>query len=299
MTVTDTARTVVLTGPTGGLGRALLNPIARRRPEHLVLLGRSASSLADAARYASRAGARAVSVVEADLADLDAVARAGQRITDLAQQAGAPVTSMLLNAGVQLTDRRHTSAQGLELTFAVNVVAPHLLLRTTLGAAAPGARVVLVSSGTHLGDWHSYGMVPRVRWQDPALLARADSDDDAADAAAGGRAYSTSKLAVIHLTHAWAARQGERLRVNAFDPELMPGTGLARGLQLGAWNYVMPALTFLPGWSTPQRSASHLAALAFGDAHPDLTGGYVEIGAVRRSSAESYDPAREDRLWEV
>ncbi|SDQ67233.1 KR domain-containing protein [Quadrisphaera sp. DSM 44207] len=90
MTATDITGTVLLTGPTGGLGRALLEPLARRRPEHLVLLGRSAAAMRDAARRASDAGARAVSVVEADLADLDAVARAGRRVSDLAERTGAP-----------------------------------------------------------------------------------------------------------------------------------------------------------------------------------------------------------------
>lgn len=301
MTVTDSSGTVVLTGPTGGLGLALIEPIARRRPERLVLLGRSTSALQGLAQQALEAGARAVSVVEADLSDLDAVARAGDQISDEAARTRAPITGLLLNAGIQLTDRRHTNAQGLELTFAVNVIAQHLLLRSTLEATAPGARAVLVSSGTHKGDWHSYGLVPAPRWQDPALLARPALAGTADEPNTGGRTYATSKLALVHLAHAWHRRHGDRLRINAFDPAMMPGTGLGRDLpraSLWAWNHLMPAMTFLPGWSTPRRSANHLTALALGDVHPDLSGGYVELGQVRRSSPESYDTAREQQLWE-
>ncbi|SDQ67215.1 hypothetical protein [Quadrisphaera sp. DSM 44207] len=202
---------------------------------------------------------------------------------------------------MQTTDRRRTSAQGLELTFAVNVVAQHLLLRSTLAATAPGAHAVLVSSGTHRPG-RSYGWIPRPRWEDPALLARPDPDDAPDERSAGARAYATSKLAGVHLVHAWAARVGGRMRVNAYDPGLMPGTGLARGQRgalLWTWNHLLPALTPLPGWTTPRRSAHHLTALAAGAAHPDLDGGYVELGRVGRSSAESCDAGREQRLWEV
>lgn len=294
---------ILLTGPTGGLGRALLEPLARRHPAHLVLLGRSRGPLEGAAEVARSAGARAVSLVEVDLADLDDVARAGAAVTALVRGGVPPLTSLVLNAGLQMTDRRQVSAQGLERTFAVNVAAQHLLLRTTTaGATAPGAHAVVVGSGTHFGDWHSYGMVPAPKWQDPELLARPDTGDEASDAAAGGRAYATTKLAVLHLAHAWQARRGDRLRINVYDPGMMPGTGLGRGLtgvQELAWNRLMPTMTFLPGWSTPRRSAEHLAALALGQTHPDLRGGYVELGRARQSSPASYDLEQEQRLWEV
>ena len=188
MTVTDNLQTIVLTGATGSLGGALVSEFARRRPQQLILVGRSRSALANVADRARTAGARAVRVVEADLADLATVAVAGDRIRELAADAGAPVTSMVLNAGVQLADRRHRSAQGYESTFAINVASTHILLRTLLPAVAPGARAVLVSSGTHFGDWHSYGMVPRPEWRDPAELARPDIRSAPIVRGSGGRA---------------------------------------------------------------------------------------------------------------
>ena len=82
----------------------------------------------------------------------------------------------------------------------------------------------------------------------------------------------------------------------------MPGTGLARDLggpSRWVWQHVMPALTFLPGWSTPARSASPLASLAVGESFADARGEYVEPAGIRRSSKESYDSERESRLWDV
>jgi len=293
---------VLLTGPTGGLGRALLAPLARRQPEHLILLGRAPGPLDAAQQLARDAGARAVSVVDCDLADLDAVASAGWAVTALIDAGYPPLRSMVLNAAVQMTDRHQHNRQGLELTFAVNVVAQHLLLKSTAAVSAPGSHAVIVGSGTHYGDWHSYGMIPRPAWKDPTLLAQPDSDDASPDRTSGGRTYATSKLAGLYLAHAWQARNQGRRRINVFDPGLMPGTGIARGLArfpLFAWNHVMPALTFLPGWSTPPRSAQHLAAFALGEVHTNLSGGYVELGQVRQSSAASYDLIREHRLWRV
>lgn len=296
--------TVLLTGATGGLGRALLGPIASRHPEHLVLLGRSPAPLTTAAQTARDAGAQDVSVVQVDLADLDSVARAGEAVTALVGAGAPPLSSLLLNAGIQMTDRQHVSAQGLELTFAVNVAAQHLLLESTAKATAADAHTVLVGSGTHYGDWHSYGLVPPPVWQDPAQLARPDLRAGRADKPepkAGPRAYATSKLAVLHLARAWQTQDGRR-RFNVYDPGLMPGTGLGRdltGVQLWAWNHVLPSMPFLPGWSTPRRSAEPLAALALGETHRDLAGGYVEVGKPRTSSIASYDLEARQRLWQV
>lgn len=295
-----TGGTILLTGPTGGLGSAVLEPLSRSRPAHLVLLGRSRPALEASANRARAAGARAVSVVVVDLADLQDVGSAGRQVAALVEAGAPPLSLIVLNAGLQMGDRRHASAQGLELTFAVNVVAQHMLLRTTAGATAAAGRTVLLGSGTHFGDWHSYGSVPPPVWQDPSLLARVDSDPAPGDAKAGGRGYATSKLAVLYLAHAWQARLVER-RFTVFDPGLMPGTGLARemtGAPLWIWNHVMPAMTFLPAWSTPKRAAQHLTAVALGEIPGSSSTGYVELGKARRSSPASYDPDREQRLWE-
>ena len=297
MTVTDTS--ILLTGPTRGLGRAALTPLARRRSAHLVLVGRGATALAEAARTARRGGAREVTVVEADLADLDSVVAAGAAITGLVASGAPPLGAQVLNAGLQRTDDRSTSAQGHELTFAVNVLAQHALLRGTTGAMVDGGHVVVLGSGVHYGDWRSLGLVPAPVWRDPLELARPGTGPQ--DKASGGRAYADSKLAVLHLARAWQARQ-ERLRVNVYDPGLLPGTGLARersGAVLWAWNSAMPALTALPGWSTPERSAEHLTRLALGEGSADLRGGYVAGGRVRRSSPASYDLGARDRLGQV
>ncbi|HZG92642.1 MAG TPA: SDR family NAD(P)-dependent oxidoreductase [Pseudonocardia sp.] len=302
MTVSDITGSILLTGPTRGLGRALVGELAGRRPApSLVLAGRDAPAV-DAAVAAARSAGAEAAPLALDLARLASVRDAAATVVgDVATGRRAPLTAVVANAGIQVTDRRRRSADGHELTFAVNVLAQHALLRGLLPALAPRAHVVLLGSGTHYGD-RSMGLVAPPRWEDPADLARADLGEDAGLPVAGQRAYATSKLAVVLLAHAWQRRHGDRLRVNVYDPGLMPGTGLARDMSAArqwAWRRVLPALRVLPGVTTPRASARHLAALALGEAHADLRGGYVDIGRETRSSDASYDLAREDRLWDV
>jgi NAD(P)-dependent dehydrogenase (short-subunit alcohol dehydrogenase family) len=65
----------------------------------------------------------------------------------------------------------------------------------------------VVGSDTHFGDLrHNLGLVPAPRWKDVRELA-APCEGAKAEAAREGRtAYSTSKLAVAYLVHAFARR---------------------------------------------------------------------------------------------
>lgn len=301
MTVPDITDCVVVTGPTRGLGRALVPALVAARPGVvLVLVGRAGPALDAVAEGAARAGAR-VRTVPCDLASLDRVRAAAATVRD-AVAAGdlPPVTALVSNAGVQTADRRQVTADGHELTFGVNVLAPHALVEGLRPAMADGAHVVLLGSGTHHGD-RSMGLVDPPRWEDPRDLTRPDGPDG--DPRAGSRAYATSKLAVLYQAHEWDRRYGDAdpaLRVNVYDPGLMPGTGLARrrsAVERFAWAWLLPALRVLPRVTTPRRSARALADLVLGRTHAGLRGGYVVVGRVEQPSAESRDPARERELW--
>ncbi len=63
--------------------------------------------------------------------------------------------------------------------------------------------------------------------------------------------------------------------VNAFDPGLMPGSGLARdygSVQRLAWRLVMPVLRILPNVNSTRRSGANLAALVDDPALDGVTG---------------------------
>ena len=290
--------TIAVTGSTRGLGARATEALVDRRPAApLLLLGRDVAALT--AQVATLAVPH-VRPVHLDLASLDSVHAAAEEVRSLVHAGAiAPLGALVLNAGLQAGDRTGRTADGLELAFGVNVVAQYVLITRLLDVLADGSHVILVGSGTHDND-RSELLVAHPRWDDPRHLATgSDEDDDTARA--GQRAYATSKLAVVHLAHELHRRHGDRIRVNVHDPGLMPGTGLARhltGVRRFAWFQVMPRLR-LPGMSTPERSGSVLADLALGRAFPDLRNGYVDIDRVTEPSPESWDPAREARLWEV
>ena len=90
--------------------------------------------------------------------------------------------------------------------------------------------------------------MPDPRYTSAAELAHPRVEQSADD---GRRRYTTSKLCNVLFTYE-LDRDGraQGVTVNAFDPGLMPGSGLARDyppLQRLAWRYLLPALRVLPG----------------------------------------------------
>lgn len=303
MAETDITPCVLLTGPTRGIGAALVDRLARHpaRPR-LVLAGRDPAALRAVAERARRHGST-VRTVAVDLTDLTSAARAADEVcAAVADGSLPPLTAYVANAGLQVADRRHRSAEGHELTFAVNVLAQHVLLQRLRPALAPGARVVLLGSSTHRGRAASFGLTPDPVWRDPAAAATPDDGPDGAGGTAGGQAYADSKLALVTLSHAWARELEGSVRLAVYDPGLVPGTGLGRALPRHkrlVWRFVMPAMRVLPGASSPGRSARHLADLTTGESHRDLHGGYVTLGRLDPPAPQTHDRDRQDRLWEV
>ncbi len=297
---------VLLTGPTRGLGLATALELARKGCR-MVLVGRTSPLLRTAAASVRSAGAASVTVVEVDMASLASVSQASDEVTRLVQDGRLPpIEVVVANAGVQLGDRQQASTDGIELTFAVNVVANYRLLTGLLPALADNAHCVVVGSGTHFGGFPTSSLVAAPVWADPGVLAQPGAElpvgRRASDARAGQCAYSTSKLAVNYLAHELQRRLGNARRVNVYDPGMMPGTALARDLapwKRWAWNHILPALVpVIPGAARVDDSARYLASFALGETYPEARWAYIEIDKLTRASDASYDEALEFRLWE-
>jgi NAD(P)-dependent dehydrogenase (short-subunit alcohol dehydrogenase family) len=289
--------TVLLTGPTRGLGYETARALARRGVS-LVLLGRPSAAFEAVAATTRSDGARQVTSIAADFSSLRSVRSAAQRVQQgiAAGDFSAP-SVIVANAGIQYADRVHTSTDGFEATFAVNVLANHVLLTELIGSLAPQSSIVIVGSGTHFGSPPATVLVAAPKWEDPHLLAQPQKTPNTRE---GQRAYSTSKLAVNYLVNELQRRHPDH-RFNVFDPGLMPATGLARDMskvKQFAWNNVLPrVVNIVPGMSTTTKSGLYLACLAVGDDYPDLRGGYVEIDKLSKASDASFDTAREADLW--
>jgi NAD(P)-dependent dehydrogenase (short-subunit alcohol dehydrogenase family) len=131
----------LVTGANSGIGMAAARGLARLGARVVLLCRDEARGREAKAELEQETGNRALEVVRLDVSDLRDVRRVAAAIE------GEAVDILVHNAGV-LPDRRVTTADGLELTLATNLVGPFLLtglLRPALGRA--GGRVVHVSSG--------------------------------------------------------------------------------------------------------------------------------------------------------
>jgi NAD(P)-dependent dehydrogenase (short-subunit alcohol dehydrogenase family) len=283
-------KTILLTGGTSGLGLRTTSRLVRDHAARVIITGRDRAQTAALAR---RIGAEPLAL---DLGSLASVAAA---VEELASRGALPLDAVVANAGIQVTRPAHT-ADGFEQTFGVNHLGHVALLARLLaidGVRAPGGRIVLVASGTH--DPALRTGMPAPRPIDAhALAAPAPGDESITESR---RRYTTSKLANVMTAYDLARRlQPLGIAVNAYDPGLMPGTGLARDaprVQRLLFATVMRGLVLLPGATSPRASSRHLAALAVGPQFDGVTGTYRSIGAERSSSAASYDERVQRALW--
>lgn len=289
--------TVVVTGASSGLGLAASTKLSAAG--YRVVLG-----CRDHDRGANAVGAirtkvpdADLEVLEIDLASLASVRAAAERLAG----AGTRPYALVCNAGVQIVNGVRTSVDGYELTFAVNHLGHFLLTDLLADRISDRGRILIVSSGTHYGPLRAFGF-PGPRWVPPRLLA--DPASMAGSAREGRIRYSTSKLANLYATYDLAGRLSARkITVNAFDPGVMPETGLARDWPPALrrlYGALAPALMrWIPGVRTTDEAADALAWLVTAPELAGVTGAYFAGRRRQLSSKESYDQARAAELSAV
>ena len=302
MTATEPG-TVLITGPTRGLGRATALAMAARphgrRPD-LLLLGRPGEALEDVAEAARVRGARA-HTIGCDLSRLDDVRAAAATARQLLDAGTVrPLRALVANAGAMSSDTRLASADGYELTFAVSYLAHAQLVGDLLGSLTAPARIVLIGSNTYHANLYRRLMgVPGAQWRDPIEIARPDVGETKPGFKSTGLAYSTTKLAILYYAHELQRRTGPGVNVLVFEPGWMPGTALSRATP-PAVQALGRGIARLPGVATPESSGPQLAAVALDDEYARLRdGAFVVRGKVTEVLPVARDRDRESRLWQA
>jgi NAD(P)-dependent dehydrogenase (short-subunit alcohol dehydrogenase family) len=308
-----TSRSAVITGGNTGLGYACAAALLASQdgpPWHVVLACRSQErARAAVTRLAGAAGdAGRVEAMSLDLASLASI----RTFADwLAGRLGAgalpPLHGLVCNAGVLPGTARPATADGFEAAFGVNHLGHFLLVNSLRSILQPPARVVVVASNVH--DPAKKAGLPAPAWNDPAALARGELGPAAAadkPFPSAQRRYATSKLANVYFTYALARRLPAGVTANAFDPGMVPGTGLTREAPAPmhfAATHVLPHMIPLlrrvmnPNIHTVRESGDALARLLTDPALAGTTGRYFEGRQEIRSSDESYDENRAEELW--
>jgi NAD(P)-dependent dehydrogenase (short-subunit alcohol dehydrogenase family) len=266
-------RTVVVTGGSGGIGKATAAGLAAMGA-HVAITGRDRGRAEQAAAEVRATGGPEVGVFVADMSSQAEVRRLAAELL-----AALPRIDVLVNNVGGFWQTRHGTADGLEHTFALNHLAPFLLthlLLDRLKESAP-ARVVTVSSGAQ-------------------AMGRIDFDDlQGQRSYSGQRAYNQSKLANVLFTYELARRlAGTGVTANVLHPGVVRTAFGAE--DPGALQRLLVPLV-RPFMKTPEQGATTSIHLASAPELEHVTGQYFADSRPKRSSARSYDEALAQRLW--
>jgi NAD(P)-dependent dehydrogenase (short-subunit alcohol dehydrogenase family) len=262
--MTMAGKTVLITGSTDGVGRYVAARLAAAGAKVLVH-GRDQPRGEALVEDIKRQGHGDAVFYRADLASLAGTEQLAEAV--IAGQHRLDV--FISNAGIGSRSQgaeRQTSADGIELRFAVNYLAGFLLavrLLPLLKASAPSRIVNVASLGQQALDF------------DDVMLTRGYS---------GTRAYAQSKLAQIMFTMDLAAElKASGVTVNALHPATYMNTTMVR--QGG----ITPI-------STVEQGGDAILRLAAGDDMAGKTGLFFNGMKQAEANSQAYDAAARKRL---
>ena len=269
-------KTVLVTGGTGGIGRAAAIGLASMGAR-VGITGRDrVRAERAAAAISDESGSSAVDIFVADMSSQAEVRRLAAEVLATYRR-----LDVLLNNVGGFWSHRHVTADGLERTFALNHLAPFLLtnlLAERLVASAP-ARVVTVSSGAQ-------------------SMGRIDFDDLMGERNYSGQdAYNQSKLANVMFTYELARRlAGTGVTATALHPGM---TSTAFSAEDPARAFAPIVAILRPFMKSPAKGADTAVYLASSPEVEGVTGKYFANRKARKSNKSSYDTAIARRLWQV
>ena len=267
----------LITGANSGIGKATAVGLARMGAT-VVMVSRDRTRGEEAQReIRAQSGNDDVDLLLAELSSQQEV----RQLAETFQQRYRHLHVLINNAGSGFS-KRQQSADGIEMTFALNHLAPFLLtnlLLDMLKNSAP-ARVINVSSAAE-------------------SRARLDINDLQLNNRRYGffRSYSQSKFAMMLFTYELARRlQGTGVTVNVMDPGPTATNFGSRDLApfTRSLMHFMAARVGIKA----EKAAETNIYLASSPEVESVSGQYFQNSAARKSSPRSYDESLQRQVWE-
>jgi len=267
--VDNAKRTVVITGASGGIGKATATELAGQGHTVVPVVRDCEKSLIAIDDIAASCG-QSVNPVFADLSSRQSVLAAADEI----RQSYGRIDVLVNNAGVYKR-RCELSADGIEMTLAVNFAAPFLLTNELIPLMERGSDSRIVNLTSEL-------------YRNGRLVL----DLDSRDKYSGKKAYADSKLLVAVWTRELARRvEGLGITANCVHPGVV-GTDAFRDY---------------PGWvntilnmfiSKPEEGAKPVVRLAVDPQLAGATGGYYYMDEPRDFAGAASDSRDGARVWD-
>lgn len=268
-------RIAVVTGASGGMGRATAALLAAEHGMKVLLLVRDAKrGQAAVDEVNRRSGRNDAEMVLGDLASFSSIRAAAAEIAERVEH----IDVLVNNAGV-VTIKREVTEDGFERQLGVNHLGHFLLtgLLMPLLLRSTAGRIVVVSSGAH--------KIGRMNYEDPGMNRGFKT----------WNAYGRSKLANIWFTRELAARlAATKVTVNALHPGAV-STDIGVNRQTGFGKMVHKLLR--PFFLSPEEGSSTAVFLATAPELAEQSGGYYYRKKRIRPSARAEDSSEASRFW--
>ncbi|HEY6284708.1 MAG TPA: SDR family oxidoreductase [Ktedonobacteraceae bacterium] len=266
----------IVTGANSGIGKATALGLAQMGATVVMVCRNQVKGEEAQNEIKEKSGNDAVELMLADLSSQESIRQLAENFQQHYQQ----LNVLINNAGGVNLSRRET-VDGLEMTIAVNYLAPFLLtnlLLEKLKASAP-ARIVNVSSESHQSG---YIKMDDLELEKGYRLMRA---------------YGQSKLALVLFTYELARRlQGTGVTANCLHPGFV-ATNIGQN-GVGSVGRSIVKLIFSRLGISSEEGAKTSIYLASSTEIEGVTGKYFAKSIPVRSAPISYDESLQHQLWE-
>ncbi len=289
---------IIITGANSGIGYECALHMAKIAPnEQLILACRNMEAGKQALKeIQQKTGHKHAICLSLDLASFKSIEQFRDSIANLTNP---KIEALVNNAGVSYIGKPRYTKEGFELTFGTNHLGNLYLTLLLLPYMDSNGSITFTASGTH--DPKQKTGMPAPKFEDPNLLAYPVNITNTA-MNVGQTRYTTSKLCNILTTYELQQKLiNTNIRVNAFDPGLVPGTGLTRAyspvIRVAYKCFFKVASLFVSNINSAKKSGKRLANLAYSIKYKNAKGKYFEGEKEIKSSEESYNKAHQKQLW--